>query len=100
MKEHDDRNTKENLCPDCGKIYKYLTDLRKHCCMSKHSYPKFQIQIYNFVTVVKLLVECEVGYVGGVCSLSLGTEPFFSSSSFLHITLILYSLDIMFKAQG
>ena len=63
MKEHDDRNTKENLCPDCGKIYKNLTDLRKHCCMSKHSYPKFQIQIYNFVTVVKLLVECAVVYM-------------------------------------
>ena len=72
MKEHDDRNTKENLCPDCGKIYKNLNDLRKHCFMSKHSYPKFQIQIYNFVTVVKLLVECAVGYVGGMCSLSYG----------------------------
>ena len=39
-------------------------------------------------------------YQFGVRALSLGTEPFFSSSSFLHITLILYSLDIMFKAQG
>ena len=42
--------------------------------MSKHSYPKFQIQIYNFVTVVKLLVECAVGYVGGMCSFELWVE--------------------------
>ena len=42
------------------------------CLVSNMEFWDCLPETYNIFTVVHLLVECAVGYVGGMCSLSCG----------------------------